>query len=265
MKESTHDATRSQASERLRFTTIAHGNHTLCSPLSEAKLGRLVTELRLGEGARSLELCTGKAELLLRIAAQYETTSAVGVDFNAHFLELGRREVRRRALGDRIRLLEQDAWAPVHDAPESGWDLVANIGGARLHDSPRETLAALRDMTRAGGLVLVGDGYWRRGPAPGYLEALGATKADLPDHAGNVRLGAQAGLTLLYSCVASVDEFDHYEGLYLAAMERWLSEHAQDPSAEGFSARIRTWRDTYYRWGRDTLGFGVYLYQRPNG
>ena len=27
--------------------------------------------------------------------------------------------------------------------------------------------------------------------------------------------------------------------------------------------RIRRWRDAYLRWGRDTLGFAVYLFSRP--
>jgi hypothetical protein len=27
--------------------------------------------------------------------------------------------------------------------------------------------------------------------------------------------------------------------------------------------RIRRWRDAYLRWGRDTLGFAVYLFYRP--
>ena len=27
--------------------------------------------------------------------------------------------------------------------------------------------------------------------------------------------------------------------------------------------RSRKWRDAYLRWGRDTLGFGVYLFARP--
>ena len=27
--------------------------------------------------------------------------------------------------------------------------------------------------------------------------------------------------------------------------------------------RIRKWRDAYLRWGRDTLGFAVYLFYRP--
>ena len=27
--------------------------------------------------------------------------------------------------------------------------------------------------------------------------------------------------------------------------------------------RIARWRKTYRRWGRDTLGFGLYLFGRP--
>jgi len=27
--------------------------------------------------------------------------------------------------------------------------------------------------------------------------------------------------------------------------------------------RIRTWRSGYLRWGRDTLGFGTYIFRKP--
>ena len=35
------------------------------------------------------------------------------------------------------------------------------------------------------------------------------------------------------------------------------------PDVPAMLERIRRWRDAYLRWGRDTLGFAVYLFYRP--
>ncbi|MCC6194158.1 MAG: class I SAM-dependent methyltransferase, partial [Burkholderiales bacterium] len=37
----------------------------------------------------------------------------------------------------------------------------------------------------------------------------------------------------------------------------------EDPDVPAMLERIRKWRDGYLRWGRDTLGFAVYLFYRP--
>ena len=35
------------------------------------------------------------------------------------------------------------------------------------------------------------------------------------------------------------------------------------PDARAMLDRSRRWRDAYLRWGRDTMGFAVYLFYRP--
>jgi hypothetical protein len=125
--------------------------------------------------------------------------------------------------------------------------------------------AALRGLTRLvrdGGQLLVGEGYWRRPPDPAYLNFLGAGTDNYLDHAGNIAVGVEEGLTPLYACVSSQDDWDHYEGLYGRAVERYVRAHPDDADAEEMRQRIRQWRDAYYRWGRDTLGFGLYLFQK---
>ena len=37
-----------------------------------------------------------------------------------------------------------------------------------------------------------------------------------------------------------------------------------DPDAQAMLERIRPWREAYLRWGRDTLGFGLYLFRLPS-
>jgi len=40
-------------------------------------------------------------------------------------------------------------------------------------------------------------------------------------------------------------------------------ERPEDPDVPAMLERIRRWRDGYLHWGRETLGFGVYLFHRP--
>jgi hypothetical protein len=67
----------------------------------------------------------------------------------------------------------------------------------------------------------------------------------------------------LHAFVASPDEWDEYEWKYSRSIERYALEQPQDPDVPAMLERIRRWRDGYLRWGRDTLGFGVYLFHRP--
>ena len=62
--------------------------------------------------------------------------------------------------------------------------------------------------------------------------------------------------------VADSDDLDHYAGLYIRAVEAWCLDNPRDLDATAARDRIRTWRDTYLKWGRETLGFAVYLFQK---
>jgi hypothetical protein len=48
----------------------------------------------------------------------------------------------------------------------------------------------------------------------------------------------------------------------LRNIELYAGKHSEDPDVPELLKRIRAWRDTYVRWGRDTLGFGLYLFQK---
>lgn len=60
---------------------------------------------------------------------------------------------------------------------------------------------------------------------------------------------------------SSVADWDRYEDLYAATARAWADAHSGDPEAPAVRARADAWRDGYRRWGRDTLGFGLYLFR----
>ena len=113
-----------------------------------------------------------------------------------------------------------------------------------------------------GGLVLLGEGYWRRPPAAVYLDALSATADELTDYAGTIEAGAARGLTPLYVVTSSLDDFDQYEWRWSANGERYAAAHHGEPGVDQLLAWIRRGRHRYVALGgRETLGFGLFLYQ----
>ena len=67
-------------------------------------------------------------------------------------------------------------------ATEAPFDLAAALGAT--FDGYRSTLARLAGHVHPGGLVLLGELYWRRDPSEAYLAALEATRDELPDYGG---------------------------------------------------------------------------------
>ncbi|MDA1017867.1 MAG: hypothetical protein O3A00_25845 [Planctomycetota bacterium] len=63
----------------------------------------------------------------------------------------------------------------------------------------------------------------------------------------------------------SQSEWDDYEDQYAQNVEEFVRANEHDPDAEAMLQRIRPWRDAYLRWGRDTLGFGLYLFRARSG
>lgn len=262
---------------RQRFSSIAHADHLFMSPLAEEKVDHVLARMRLAPGERVVDIGCGNGEMLIRLVeasvpfASSEAGGAlgVGIDRSEPAIEMARRRAAERRspiarthiewrVGDASGLVSEDS------AVDRAFDAALCVGATGAFGGFQPALGVLRRIARPGGRVVVGEGFWRTPPHADYLAALGATADEMTSHAGNVEAAIASGFTPLYSVTSSDDEWDHYEGLYLHAMERWLAEHPGDPDHAAFTARIHAWRDAYLRWGRSTLGFGVYVLRCPD-
>ena len=244
----------------MKFTTIAHRSHRFCNPLDPAVLERALDGLGLGPGDRVIDVGCGKAALLVDLAQRHRV-EGVGVDINAAFLAEGRAMAARAGVAAAVSLIEAEAGSL--DLGPASFALGTCIGSTHALGGYAETLRGLRALVRPGGHVLVGQGYWKRPPDPEYLERLGATADEMTTHEGNVAAGVAAGLTGAGAWVSGDDDWDRYEDLYAGTVEAHAAAHPEDPDGPAMLERIRRWRETYQRWGRDTLGFGLYLFRRP--
>jgi ubiquinone/menaquinone biosynthesis C-methylase UbiE len=239
--------------DRTRYSTIAHRDHQFCSPLSEQTVETLLEHLRLGPGARLLDVGCGKAQMLARAVRRYGA-SGVGIDPNGAFL--------KEAPSDSNIVLHASRVQEVALQRES-FDAALCIGSTHAFGAYADALRELSLLVRPGGRLAVGEGYWKQPPARAYLEVLGGTAEEFTSHEGNTRAGEALGLKLRFAAASSDAEWDAYEGLYAASVERFAAEHPDDPDREAMLARSRRWFQAYRTWGRSTLGFGVYLFEKP--
>jgi SAM-dependent methyltransferase len=223
--------------DRAAVSRIAHGDLPFYNPLSEAAVDEAIGVLDLRPGARVLDVACGNAEVLRRIAARWEI-EGVGYDTDAELIEQARRA------SPELELVVSD------EPPPGPFDLAVCVASSHaLGGFP----AALQRLRELAGVVLLGEGFWRREPSPAYLEALGgATREELPDYPGLFAAAREADLVPLWSAVASDRDWDRYEWTQVSNAER----HGGEPLRErAESARRRLTLPA----GRDTLGFALVL------
>jgi len=244
--------------DRWKFFDITHRDHVICNPVSVAKVDELVLLLDLPAGARVLDIACGKAEILVRVAEQYQCTG-IGVDISPYAANDARARAELRAPG-KLEIVEQDGGE--FAAGPGSFDLAMCAGASWTFGGHAATLAALARWVRPGGLIVAGEPFWKKEPSPEYLAASGMDRALFGDHHANLAAGVQQGLTPLYALVSSDDDWDRYHGLTWNAGERWAAANPGDPDREAVLARLRTARDHYLRWERDLFGWAVYLFRK---
>jgi len=245
--------------DRYKFYDITHREHVVCNPTSEGKLGRVVELVRLPAGSRVTDIACGKGEFLIRLAEAYDARG-VGVDISPFFIADAERRLRARAPGAAIAFRQMDGADFTVPEPHS-LTLASCIGASWIFGGHAETLDALVDMVEPGGWVIVGEPFWLEGPSEDYLQASGHTKDSFGSHAGNAEAGERRGLELVHTLVSSKDDWDNYEGLQWYATAAHAHAHPDDPDLPELEERVAKGKAMYLRWGRDTLGWAIYVFR----
>jgi SAM-dependent methyltransferase len=246
--------------DRWKFFDITHRYHVVCNPISIEKLEELVALLRLRPGARVLDIASGKAEFLVRLAERYEI-EGVGVDLSPYFIADARRKHQQRVPEAHLRFLEMEGADYAPEELES-FDVVACIGASWIYGGHKETLRALASMAAGVSWIVVGEPYWRQQPAEEYVAAIGQQRSTYGTHKENAEVGQAQGLELAYTLVSSPDDWDRYEGLQWYAAEQWALAHPEDPDVEAVLEQVRGNKIAYLTWGRDTMGWAIYVFMK---
>jgi SAM-dependent methyltransferase len=254
--------------DRWKFFDITHRDHVVCNPTSIGRLDELIGLLDLGPGARVLDIASGKGEFIVRVAERFGgpgglSFHGVTVDISPFCVADLRAKVGARVPEADFEILQKDG-ADYRPEPDA-FDLASCMGGSWVYGGHRETLRALAGATRPGGCVLAGEPFWKQEPAAEYLAWSGMDRAGFGTHAENVEAGEAEGLVPLLALVSTGDEWDRYETLQWRATARYAASQPDDPHVAEVVSRVARNRHAYVTWGRDTLGWALYLFQKPRG
>jgi SAM-dependent methyltransferase len=246
----------------LRHHEISEANHRILDPFTDEKL-RLLGELgEVGAGTRVLDLACGKGELLCRWADWFGS-GGVGVDLSTVFLSAAVRRAVELKVADRVTFLPGDAAAY---RPEPGaFDIACCIGATWIGNGLAGTIDLLRPAIRDGGLLLVGEPYLIDQPPAEAFEAWGFGPDEYTSLAGTGQRFAASGLELREMVLADQDAWDRYEASHWATIADWLDANPDDPDHATMRGILDRDRDTYLRWGRRYLGWGVFVTRPRSG
>lgn len=248
--------------DRYRYSYIAHGRMPVWNPISLAHLDRYIARLEIPAGAAVLDIGCGCGGVLARFLSRCDATG-IGVEPSPYAAGEARRRCADLMAAGRLVLVER-IYEPA-DFDAASFELVLCIGSTHAAGGYQATLAEARRLLKPGGWLLIGEGYWRRTPPQAYLDFLQTGSDAYFTHENNGAAGIEHGFDLASSSECSFEEWDAYEDTYAQNVESFVESNPDDPDASAMLERIRPWREAFLRWGRDTLGFGLYLFNEPVG
>ena len=220
---------------RDRWSHLAHRNRRLCSPVDEARFAGLLRTLPLPSAPDVVDLGCGKGEAVRLVYALFGGTGT-GVDLSARML------AGVAGQGEDLAFVHADAasWRPDRTA-----DLAICMGSTHIFGGIGAAAGALAGMVRQGGIVLLGDGYWRSVPDTEHLRAFGMDAHELAGLHEVVASVERQDLVPVAVQPSTQTEWDDYEWSLIRSVELWAIENPNDPDVEAFLSRTRLMRDTY--------------------
>ena len=242
-----------------KFYDITHREHLICNPTSDEKLTHLVELLRLPTEARVVDIACGKGEFLIRLGEAYGVHGD-GIDISPFYVAEAEKKLKARAADAEITFNQMDGADFSPDEPHQ-FDLASCIGASWVYGGHEETLDALIGMVKPGGWVITGEPFWRQEPPEDYLQTAGIAREAFGSHFTNAEAGKQRELDLMHTIVSSSDDWDTYEGLQWYATAEYARTHPEDPDLTELVEQVEKARATYLRWGRDVLGWAIYVFR----
>lgn len=240
-----------------RIFNITESAHLIHNPFTPEKLATLGAALRLESGSRVLDLASGSGEMLCTWARDHGVTG-IGIDMSTLFTEQANLRAEELGVTNQVKFIHGDAAGFISDEKVS---VAACVGATWIAGGVAGTIALLAQSLLPGGIILIGEPYWRQLP-PTEDIAKGCHANSISDFLMLPDLLAsfgQLGCDVVEMVLADQDSWDRYEASKWLTMRRWLEANPDDELAKDVRAKLTAEPKRYAAYTREFLGWGVFV------
>lgn len=239
-----------------RIFTISESEHRIHNPFTPEKYATLGRVLRMKPDTGILDLGSGSGEMLCTWARDYAVTGT-GIDMSLLFTAQARRRAEELGVSSKVHFINDDAAGYV---AEEKYDVAACVGATWIAGGFAGTVGLLAQSLKPGGIMLIGEPYWRQLPASEEIaQACGVSSvADflpLPDLVASFD---NLGYDVVEMVLADQEGWDRYEAAKWLTMRRWLEENPDDDMAPEVRNELTTAPQRHVTWTREYFGWGVF-------
>jgi SAM-dependent methyltransferase len=239
-----------------RIFNITESAHRIHNPISPDKLAILGTALRLESGARVLDLGSGSGEMLCTWARDHSIIGT-GIDMSQLFTEQAILRSEELGVADQVKFIHGDAAVYVSDEK---FEVAACVGATWIGGGVAGTIELLARSLRIGGIILIGEPYWRQVP-PSEDEARKCLASSISEFLTLPELLVSFGhlnCDVVEMILANQDDWDRYEAAKWLTMRRWLEANPDDEFAPEVRTQLASEPARYAAYTREYMGWGVF-------
>jgi SAM-dependent methyltransferase len=239
-----------------RIFNVAESAHRIHNPITPEKLATLGAALSLVSGARVLDLGSGSGEMLCTWARDHGVVGT-GIDMSRLFTEQAKLRAEELGVAHQVTFIHGDASGYTCDEKV---DVAACVGASWIGGGVAGTIDLLARSLRAGGVILIGEPFWRRLP-PTEDVAKGCLASSISDFLmlpGLLASFGRLGYDVVEMILADQDGWDRYEAAKWLTMRRWLEANPGDELAKEVRAKLTSEPERHAAYTREYLGWGVF-------
>ena len=160
-------------------------------------------------------------------------------------------------VADQVKFIHGDAAGFVSDEKAG---VAACLGATWIAGGVVGTIELLAQSLRTGGIILVGEPYWRQLPPTEEVakECLAHSISDFPMLPELLASFGNLGYYVVEMVLADQDSWDRYEAAKWLTMRRWLETNPDDDFAKDVRAELTSAPERYATYTREYLGWGVF-------